>query len=175
MIPLIIDKNIREQIKQVMKYAYNNIVPIKAMSDSGALKRGDVNPIGNNDLHVVYIPTAFKVVYSIEDQGEGDRCLGLVRHLSMSIADISKVPHFVAVDMTIQEFGFNSPIYECILWGENFGDGTQTAVNVIEPIKGWPDKEIPNQLKNDFEEKFGKDIIYMIDQRRGIIDGRRAN
>lgn len=174
MIPLIIDNNIRNQIKEVIKHSYNNIVPIRAMAENGKLKEGDANPIGDNDLHVVYIPVGFKVVFSVEDQGDGDNCLGLVRHLSMSISAHERVPHFTAVDTAIQEFGFDNPIYQCVLWGENFGDGTQTAINVLEPIRGWPEKDIINQLKNDFIKKFGQNVVETIDRMRehnGKTDG----
>jgi hypothetical protein len=174
MIPFIINQEVRENIKKVMSHAYNNIVPIYEQAQKGELSSGDPNPVGDQDGFSLFIPTAFKVVFSVEDQGEGPRQLGLVRHLSMSIGVIGKIPNFLEVDMVLEEFGFDNPLYKCIVWGEKFGNESQTAINVIECIKGWPSEELAKQIETNFTETYGQSLIDVIKQRRNLQNGNRG-
>lgn len=173
MTPLIIDNSVRDNIKKVLTHAYNNIVPLWEQVQKGELKQGNPNPVGDKDGYTVLIPTAFKVVFSVEDQGDGPRNLGLVRHLSMSISVIGKIPNFLELDMVLEEFGFDRPLNKCIVWGEKFGEHDQTAINVIECIRGWPSEEIAKQIETNFTETYGQSLVDVINQRRNLQNGDR--
>jgi len=137
-IPIIIDNRVRENIFRVVEYAWKNIVPIAELSKSGELKEGMPAPAGDKKEHVVLIPQCFRVVFSIENQGEETieekPGLGMCRHLSMSINRPGRIPNPIAVDMVIEEFGFENPLYRCVVWVEGFGEKTFPAINVLEPV-----------------------------------------
>jgi len=168
MTPMIIDNNIRKNIKELIKFAWKNIIPISQLIENGELKHGMPNPVGDNKKHSIFIPVNFKVVYSIEDQGEGrneKQGLGICRHLSMSVGQLGRIPNPVGVDMVLEEFGFDHPIYECIFWTENFGSKDQVAINAIEPVRGWPD-ELITDIQNDGIRMLGHQSVMLIKQRR---------
>lgn len=170
MTPMIIDNNTRKNIRELIKFAFEptSIIRIEQMVINGELKLGMPNPVGDDSRYSIIIPANFKVVYSIEDQGEGigeRRGLGLCRHLSMSVGQLGRIPNPVGVDMVLEEFGFDHPIYECIFWTENFGPTDQVAINAMEPIRGWPE-ELITVIQNDGIRMLGSDTVMMIKQRR---------
>lgn len=170
MTPLIIDKNVRDDIKNLIKFVFepNNIIRISQLIEKGKLKDGMPNPVGDNPQYSILIPMNFKVVYSIEDQGQGmdgKKGLGLCRHLSMSVGQLGRVPNPIGLDMVVQEFGFDGALYQCIFWAEDFGGNDQKAFNVLEPIKGWPD-DLSQDVENDAVRRLGSSMVMSIKQRR---------
>lgn len=167
MTPLEINDEVREQIKRLIQVAENNVVKIYELTKDGKLNPGDVNPIGDNSAHTITIPHGFKVVYSIEDQGEGTTpdgklLLGKCKHFSMSVMNnTNTVPTPQSVDMVIKEFGF-SPLYKCICWTEAPGNGV-TAINVLEPVDGFSE-----EILKDIGSVFDENLKQMIDQMRKI-------
>lgn len=160
---LIIDENVRKRIKEIEYHAFNNIVPIRELSESGKLKHGDPNPIQEYiENYEMEIPIGFRVVFSVEEQGTPDKS-NLMRHLSMSIVG-NNVPNPLSVDMVAQEFDI-PPIYNCAIWTERF-EGSRLAINVVHPINGWPDDEVTFKTREFFEKIFGSDIIAQIDTLR---------
>ena len=171
MTPLIIDNNVRKDIRDLIEFAFKpeNIVYIAKMMINGELKKGMPNPIGDKDGHTIIIPANFKVVYSIEDQGKGVDSrpgLGLCRHLSMSVGVINRIPNPIGLDMVLEEFGFDKPLYQCIFWAEEFGENDQKAFNAIEPIKGWSNDDIAREVEEDGIRRLGRDTVMVIKQRR---------
>ena len=177
MTPLIIDSIVRQDIKDLITFAFKpeNVVYIAELMKSGELKKGMPNPIGDKDGHTIIIPANFKVVYSLEDQGkgiDGKIGLGLCRHLSMSVGIIGRVPNPIGLDMIVEEFGFNGPIYQCIFWAEEFGRDDQKAFNVLEPVNGWTDNSIKRDVENDGTRRLGLNMVTMIKQRRSQSVGK---
>lgn len=177
--PIIINDDVRQEIFKVVEHAWKNIVPIYKMAEGGKLKKGMPNPIAGDKGHIIIIPHGFQVIFSIEDQGdqiqEGERGgLGKCRHLSMSINKQGRLPNPIAIDMVMEEFGFDNRFYHCAVWSEGFGDNTQIAINVLEPVDGWPDRENTLQMLKDscvkmFMPMFGDTLVSAIDNRREIV------
>ena len=167
---LMVDESVRKEIAVVIKHAQENVVDLVGMKERGELEDGAPNPIpGDQKDFIVFVPPHYKTVYSHEDHGQGDEerlGLGICRHFSMSTDSVGKLPNPVSVDMMLEEFGFAHPLYECIIWFEQFGSETNRAVNVIEPINGWPDDKI-KKLVTDASKQ------YVSDETREMIDARR--
>ena len=119
----------------------------------------------------MYIPTNFKAVYSHEDQGpgkDGKLGLGICKHLSVSIELIDKIPSPIAVDMIAEMFYFN-PIYKCIIWPEGFGDGTQIAMNIVEPMNWTPELDgLRKEIELAGRKLLTEEGVNVINQTRKI-------
>jgi hypothetical protein len=173
MTPLVITPELKNQALRIIEHAQTNIVDIVGMYERDELKPGVGYEIpGDQEKHTLMVPTNFKVVYSLEDQGKtdeddptGQKRLGICRHLSMSIGEKGRVPNFIAVDMMAELFQFDNPIYQCIIWLEEFGEHTQTAINIIEPLEGWPN-EIRDQVELTSREMITPQVVEAINARR---------
>lgn len=171
---IMVDDSVREEIAAVIKHAQDNVVDLAGMRERGELESGEPNPIaGDQKEHIVFVPPYYKTVYSLENHGDGDDekiGLGICKHFSMSVNldDPGKLPDPLAVDMMLEEFGFAHPLYECIIWVEQFGPGTNRAINVIEPIDGWPDDEIKAQVIEATKKMVDERIKESIDARRAF-------
>ena len=174
---LMINDEIRQDIKKLIKTAEDNIVPMFEMNQNGELKLGDPNPIGDNSEHVMDIPNGYRVVFSIEDQGEGEfdgkTLLGKCRHISVSVGSPNSAPAMESMDMIIKEFGF-SPLYDCIVWPEAFGNSA-VAINVVEPINGFQDniltevrKSFLTLMEKQIHKGYARIIVKNIKMMRGI-------
>lgn len=76
------------------------------------------------------IPEGFRVTYTEEWQP-----MGLCRHLSVSVADTERVPHPVAIQMLLVEFGFERELGNTqLVYSEVYKNGL-TAINIIEPME----------------------------------------
>jgi len=139
---VVIDDVVKEKIKQVIEHANNNITSLETLKKVAI---GQANPVGDSEEFTVYIPDGIKAVFSIEDQSKP---IGLCKHLSVSVNLKGRAPHPAAVIMIMQEFGFKNDLDTCIVWNENFGDGTLNAINVIEPHDGIWDEEFLFRLKD---------------------------
>ncbi len=77
----------------------------------------------------VEIPWGFKVTFTMEQQP-----VGLVRHISVSVDAPNRVPHPAAMQMLLEEFGFENPLgVEQQVYPEHYGKGL-TSVNVLELV-----------------------------------------
>ena len=132
MIPLVIDQEVQEKIKKVIKHATNNPTSLETMMK---LAKGEPAPGGLNADFTIDIPMGFSVTYTHEEH-PGSMC----KHLSMSVHAKDRVPNPIAVEMILKEFGFTNSLSECLKWGtvweEKFGENNQTAINIVEPLNG---------------------------------------
>jgi hypothetical protein len=165
--PLFIDNQVKEEIFRVMEYAWKHIIPVGELAKSGKLP----DPVGDTMDHVVIIPVGFRVVFSIENQGNekimGKQTYGKCRHLSMSCEKKGRLPTPIALDMVIEEFGFINPLYHCAMWVEK---SEVDSINVLEPVDGWSDQETVQMLEKNnvyvFGHLFGDNLIEVIKNRR---------
>lgn len=123
---LLIDDNIRKTITRIIDHAEKNVFSVDDLLDimnKQSLAPGEREGFGCN------IEVGYRVVYSIEMQNAG-KC----RNLNVSINKENRLPPEWAVKQLIREFGFKSPLYNCIL---NFKiiSLTQNAISVQEVIK----------------------------------------
>lgn len=125
---LIIGKEATQDIARVKEYAELN--PLKLHTVIRSVGRPET-AIGNNENHVCLIRIGYKVVYSIEEQSDGN-----YRHLSVSVDKKGRTPSPQALEMLMKEFGFigglkgDSSIYTKV-WTEDF-DGGHIAINVLQ-------------------------------------------
>lgn len=125
--PLLIDDDARKEIARVCQYAEENRVSNREMKNR-IENPGEYCAAGDEPGHVCYFHVGFKCVYSLEEQNQP---LGWCRHLSVSVADIEKMPHIEAVKLIMKEFGITKPIEQCCVYIE---DSSPKSVNVICPI-----------------------------------------
>lgn len=125
--PLLIDGTAQVNIAKVCEYAKSHRISNQEMKDKIA-SPVDHTPVGDEPGHVCYLQVGFKCVLSLEEQNPP---LGWCKHLSVSVADIEKMPHIEAVKLIMREFGINKPLEECVVYIE---DSSPKAVNVICPI-----------------------------------------
>lgn len=115
---LVLDETAKDKIREIKQYAENNPY---SMDDLLDIMNGAQEPPGNNAFFSCYIPQGFSVVYTIENQVEGP-----LRRMSISCN--GGLPPVPAVEMLMQEFGFENELQNCFLHMENGGK----AINVIE-------------------------------------------
>lgn len=125
--PLLIDETARAEIARVCQYAKENRIPNREIKARIANPSEYCMP-GDEPGHVCYFQVGFKCVLTMEEQNDP---LGWCWHLSVSVADMEKMPHIEAVKMLMKEFGIPKPIEECCVYIE---DSAPKSVNVICPI-----------------------------------------
>jgi len=120
--PLLIDQKLKDEIKKLVNHAEKN--PVK-------INPGDtqVKPIGDNSNHVVLAEVGYRVVYSIENQPKGD-----VRHLSMSVDAVDKLPSVQAVIAIMKLIGFENELENCKISIEEV-DSKLSAINILEVLE----------------------------------------
>jgi hypothetical protein len=127
--PLIIGKEEKAAIKNLMFYAENNKINLKRMR---MIMDRLLAPPGDNPNFLITLPVGFRVVFTIEQHPGGWH-----KHLSVSVPGKGHWPSIEAVDMIAQEFGI-----------ENFKDHyiypeeDVEAVNVVVKIEG---KEVESE------------------------------
>lgn len=118
---LLIDEKSKESVAKTMQYAedhrYSRPYLLALMNGS------NVSAPGDDPGHCCYFFEGFKSVFTIEEQP-----MGWSRHISISVADIEKVPHIEAVKMIMKEFGFDKPLEECHVYIE---DSFPKSINII--------------------------------------------
>jgi len=139
---VIIDDVVREKIKSIIEHAKANIT---SYEDLKKVAKGEANPVGDYEDFTVLIPDGIKAVFSYEEQ---PKPVGLCKHLSVSVNLPGRVPNPAAVIMVMKEFDFKNNLDNCIVFNENFGDGTLTAVNVVEPMDGVWEEDFLKRLKD---------------------------
>jgi len=121
----VIDKHLEKAIKNMVKYAEEHPVTIDDILDQ---LNGQRKPVGEIIGHVVYVPSGYKIVYSIEQQTKGT-----VRHLSMSVDKKGRTPNPLVVRSVMEMVGFKNGFEKCKVWLEEFEPEHQ-AVNVVEKM-----------------------------------------
>lgn len=135
MTAIIIDENVRANIKAVVERAFANVISLdslKARIEAG--ERTDDpstrNPYveATQDDMAVFIPAGIKTVFTVEEHPAG-----VCRHLSVSINRPGYTAPPIALQMLMEEFGFTSKIEDCIVYPETYAPG-RIAVNVLEMV-----------------------------------------
>jgi len=117
---LLIDENIREQIKKVIARAKESVFVITSNNEYTA-------PL---DEHSIVIPMGVTVTYTEEKQP-----VGLYRHLSISVdGDPKLLPQPHVCELIMKEFGFENDMSEAIIKMLPCGK-VRHAVNIWEEIK----------------------------------------
>jgi hypothetical protein len=124
--PMVIDDNVKRKIERLAAYAEAHILSMDELLD---IVNKQAPPPGDNKNFVVEIPVGYRVVYTIEDQPAGK-----VRHLSVSVDKVGKVPSITAVQEIMRMIGFKGELNECKVDFERFSEN-QDAVNVLEVIR----------------------------------------
>jgi hypothetical protein len=126
--PLLIDEVAKTEVARVCEYAEENRISNREMKARITLPSHEYCAPGDEPGHVCYFQMGFKCVLTIEEQNAP---LGWCKHLSVSVADMERMPHIEAVKLLMKEFGMNKPLEECCVYIE---DSSPKSVNVICPI-----------------------------------------
>lgn len=129
--PLVIDDEVRAQIKACIELAEANPVDMPALMEWINTPVVKERHAARMNQQTITIPMAYLVTYSIEDGHPVGRC----RHLSMSVQRKDRVPNQHGLWMVAQEFGFWGTLQDCAaVWEENL-QGHGVAINVVQPVK----------------------------------------
>ena len=124
---LVIDQIAKKDIERVIKYAFVHKIPIETMRK---MVSGEVVAPGYSPNYSCEIFQGYRVVLSIEEHP-----MGWCRHISISV-DGGMLPSIEATKLIIKEFGFESPLENCMTRIEEMPDDIERpkAIDVIEPI-----------------------------------------
>ena len=89
-----------------------------------AIKRGDHPPAGDRKEHYVFCPVGYKIVFSI-DESLSHRW---VRHMSMSVNKINRIPNEISLREVCSHLGFKN-FEKCFIQKEQFHGN---AIEVLE-------------------------------------------
>ena len=120
---LFIDIAAKKAISNTVQYAIQHRisrVELLARMNSGG------PAVGDDEGHCCYFQTGFKSVFSIEEQPSG-----WSKHLSVSVADVNKVPSIEAIKMIMEEFGINKRLEDCYVYIE---ESSPKSINIISEI-----------------------------------------
>ena len=128
--PLLIDNKAKKDIAKVVEHAFANKIQIETLQK---MVKNEVPAVGDLSGYSCYIFKDFRVVFSIEHHP-----MGWCRHMSISVPSDTKLPSVGAVQMIMEEFGFQTPIRNCHVRVEDTGDLERPrAVNIIEAMKDY--------------------------------------
>jgi len=123
---LIINETVQQSLKRLKNYAEKHPLSMDDLLDT---YNKQLEPVGTTEEHSCYVPTGFKVVFSIEKQVHGN-----TRHLSMSVDREGKLPSPQAVYLIMQLLGFTCTLEGADqVWVEEYAPN-QSAINVLEVI-----------------------------------------
>jgi hypothetical protein len=128
--PLLIDDNIRAQIKSLAELAEANPVDVygllKRLRDP-AVKKAHMAQMSRQSID---IPFLYRVTYSIELNHPCGKC----RHMSMSVQREGRIPNEIGLWMVAKEFGFwGKSLRDCAgVWTEHL-QGHGQACNLVQP------------------------------------------
>lgn len=129
--PLVIDEEVRSQIKACVELAEANPVDMPTLMERIKDPVKKEHHMAQMTRQSVKIPLAYVVTFSIE---RGHPC-GECRHMSMSVSREGRVPNPIGLWMIAQEFGFWGSLEECAaIWEEDL-QGHGKAINVVQPVK----------------------------------------
>jgi hypothetical protein len=139
---LIITEETRAAIRLAIERARAKAVPWSvlkqyAVPSTANLKLSDRRPGSEaiaNRAENVLIPRGYRAAISFEEQPAG-----LMRHLSVSVDTKGNMPSAAAVDMLLEEFGFDIIAKRTSrLWVEEFDPGHE-AINIVQIDKRTPE------------------------------------
>ncbi len=99
---LAITPMVKQRIQDVVQYAKDNIIDINTIKRLAEAADGTYSPIGDNLQRTMEIAMGYMVTFSIEEQPPG-----LFRHISVSVDGEGAAPNIEAVNIIMQEFGFD--------------------------------------------------------------------
>jgi len=128
--PLVIDNEVREQLKALVELADANPVDMPKLMERIKVPANKDHHRAQMTRQTIKIPLAFMVTFSIE---HGHPC-GPCRHISMSVQREGRVPSPEGIWMVAKELGFWGNIADCAaVWGEQL-QGHGLAVNMVQPL-----------------------------------------
>ena len=135
--PLIIDEEVRSQIRALIEISEANPVDIVGLTKR--LEDPEAKKFHTEQMtrQTITVPLTYMVTYSIE---LGHPC-GKCRHMSMSVQRQGRVPSEHGLWMVAQELGFWGNLDDCAgIWKEEL-QGHGVAVNIVQPY------EVPTQRR----------------------------
>jgi hypothetical protein len=111
MIQLVID---HAKLRALREYAEAHPIPVEQMY---AIARGELPPVGDREGYRCFLPTGFKVVFSVEDHPQRRGGSVRLRHLSVSLSEPTgtQVPSPKALATLCRELGFAAPLEQCFV------------------------------------------------------------
>lgn len=119
--PLVIDEEAKIKLQTLKEFAERNPLSVDDLLD---IHNKSEPPVGDREGFSCEIPFGFRIVFSVEPQPKGP-----ARHLSISVDAPNRMPNPVAVQLLMQELGFDKELEECYVYFED-----KNAVNIIEYI-----------------------------------------
>lgn len=119
--PMLIGPDEKLAIEALIERAENSPFTIDDLLD---MKNGAMAIAGDMGPFTIDIPFGYKVVFSHEQQPAG-----LVKHLSVSVPVVDKLPSRDSVVALMAEFGYKKPLQDTNIWLEQL-EGGYGAVNV---------------------------------------------
>jgi hypothetical protein len=123
--PLLIDKDLTDQIESLVEYAEKNQITMDYLLDQ---KNGEERPPGDFKEYTRILPFGYRIVFTIELQPAGK-----IRHLSISVDEDEKLPNETAVQEIMNLIGFKNELRKCKVHLEDISE-KRKAINVIEII-----------------------------------------
>lgn len=120
--PLLIDDNVKSELKSLSEYAMKNQYSLDEMLDR---MNNDIEPPGDDKNFFRIIPHEFKVVMTVEEHPSGK-----FRHVSISVGDRTKMPNPHACEEIVKMLDFDGELYDCVISG--FEDG---VVDIMEKME----------------------------------------
>lgn len=128
--PLVIDEEVRSQIKACIELAQANPVDMPTLMERLKDPLKKEHHMAQMTRQTVKIPFAYMVTFSVE-RGHG---IGECRHMSMSVQREGRIPNPVGVWMIAKEFGFWGELNECeAIWEEDL-QGHGKAINIVQRV-----------------------------------------
>jgi hypothetical protein len=128
--PLVIDEEVRSQIKACVELAAANPVYMPTLAERLKDPLKKEHHMAQMNRQSVKIPFAYLVTFSIE---HGHPC-GECRHMSMSVQRQGRIPSPLGLWMIAQEFGFWGSLEQCDgVWEENL-QGHGKAINIVQRV-----------------------------------------
>lgn len=128
--PLIIDEEVRSQIKACVELAEANPVDMPALMERIKTPQWKEHHMAQMVRQTVKIPLAYMATFSIE---HGHPC-GPCRHMSMSVQREGRLPNSIGLWMIAQEFGFWGELKDCEAVYPEKLEGHGQAVNIIQKV-----------------------------------------
>ena len=103
--PLVIGEVGMGRLKEVIRYAEDNLVDAKRMK---RIAKGKEAPVGDDENRVCHLDFGYRVVYSIEEHPQKKGGTMWMRHMSMRINKKGRVPNEYALAMVGEILGFSA-------------------------------------------------------------------
>ena len=155
---LVIGEEEKKAIARLIKHAEANVLSIAEVKATAA---GQANPIGDNYDFRLELPKDFRVVFSFEQQPQGE-----MRHISISLDPRNHKPGCCpsphAVNMLLEEFGFRhrAPLDDTemiapglFIWLETVENGQSHAVNCLEFVDPVVEARLVNTVNECYQPR----------------------